>query len=751
MKAVGEMGRLRVAHIKTPFLGYSETFIHNYIRHLTGFEPVVVTEYTINEERYPVREIVRLRRHAGWFERPLAFTRLYVAKYVQREILMARPYARALRVSGAALMHVHFGAPGLMLLDVKRRVGLPMVVSFYGYDLSQLPRAMGHDIYRRNGLFERGEAFTVEGTFARRCLLDLGCPPEKAHILHVGVDLEQFAFVPRRLQGGERPRLFFCGRLVPKKGLLPALQALAEVRRAGYDFELRVAGAGPDEGAVRSLVRELELSDRVTFLGIVTHQEFLRECQRNHVLLAPSRTDPRSGETEGGSPTVILEAQATGMPVVSTRHADIPEAAPDGVGAFLAAEGDVEDLARCVKRALEEAERWPEMGRAGRAHIEASYDIRNAVRQLEDLYERLLSEQDVARREVREESSRPTDRGTWPYVVLLRSGAVARARNRNRRYARIILYHSVAPEESPYTRGLGVTVKPATFAKQLDYLCRHYEVVSLAELVERLARGTLGERVVVITFDDGFADTYRTALPMLRERGLPATMFLVADAIDNKSVLWMHRLAYLGNTCGAECVLRAAGSALGETLVQGLGPDAAVRNLRERMTCRMAPLARDRLLDRLCDALRVSPEEAPQRAGLYLSRDEIASMRAQGIAFGCHGATHTAFAVLSEAEQEEELRQSREAVAPWADGSAFPLAYPFGESRHYTEMARRLALDLGYDSLLAAGGGWVGPESEVTALDRIKVEEEPLAAFAARLEGVSLRTSTVGLLRGWRP
>jgi len=380
----------RVAHIKTPFLGYTETFIYNYIRRLTSFEPVVVTEYATNRDSFPVHHLITLRRHAGWFEKPLALFRGYLLKYIQRDIFMTRSYAQALRASQAVLMHLHFGTTGLMLLPVKRQVNLPMVVSFYGYDLSQLPRLMGYDIYIRSGLFEHGEAFTAEGSFARRCLLNLGCPPEKAHIVHIGVDLEQFTFTPRRLLPGERPRLLFCGRFIPKKGLLTALRALAEVGAAGYDFELRVAGTGPQGPKAQALVRELDLSQRVTFMGVITYQQFLVECQRNHLLLAPSQTDPGSGETEGGAPTVILEAQATGMPIVSTYHADIPEVVLDGYSGYLAAEGNVKEFAQRVMQALGDQDRWPEMGKVARCHIEMEYDIHHAVQKLEALYSKLL-------------------------------------------------------------------------------------------------------------------------------------------------------------------------------------------------------------------------------------------------------------------------------------------------------------------------------------------------------------------------
>ena len=325
------------------------------------------------------------------------------------------------------------------------------------------------------------------------------------------------------------------------------------------------------------------------------------------------------------------------------------------------------------------------------------------------------------------------------YGVLYRCGIITRARRRNQQYARILVYHSVAPAESDFTRGIDVTVHPKTFADQLDYLMQHYHVSSLPELVERLQAGRPVGGCVVITFDDGFADNYRYALPILQERNLPATIFLVADALDNRTVLWMHRLGYLVNTRGAEDVLRAVESVLQEPFLNGRIPDVALRSLREKLTCDLGPAARDRLLDTLCKMLEVSPETAPERSHLYLNRAELAAMQAHGITFGCHGATHTAFAALSEAEQEEELRRTWQIVAPWTEGWSPPLAYPFGESRHYTTVTRRLALKVGHRCLLAASGGWVTARSDLTALDRSKVEEESIAEFAARIERLSIR------------
>lgn len=373
----------------------SETFIYAYIVNQQRYQPIVISEYAINQDRFPVPHLITHRRPNIWYEKGLKILRNYLVQYVPRELFMSRFYERAVRESDAQVMHVHFGVPGMMLLPIKRRLELPMLVSFYGYDLSQAPSALGEDLYRRTGLFQIGEAFTAEGGHARRCLLELGCPEEKAHVLHIGVDLDRFSFVPRVLKNGERPRVLFCGRFVEKKGLLYALQALARVQRAGYDFEFMVIGDGPQSLQARKLVDDLQLQDQARFLGIVSHDELSRWYQGCHIFLAPSATDLATGETEGGAPTVLLEAQATGMPVASTTHADIPEVVRHGETGLLAPERDVEMLAQHLIWLIDHPEQWPQIGERGRAHIMAEYNIRTQAQRLESLYDEICDGADV--------------------------------------------------------------------------------------------------------------------------------------------------------------------------------------------------------------------------------------------------------------------------------------------------------------------------------------------------------------------
>ena len=377
----------RVAHVKNPYLPYSETFIHNYIRHMQRYAPVVVTREAINLDQFPVNHVVTLPAWWPPLERLRGFLTIQLKRFMLREPLYERDYTRALRQARPDVMHAHFGLCGLFMLPVKRRLEIPMVVSFYGYDLSELPQARGQDVYARYGLFEAGERFTVEGGHARCCLIDLGCPEEKIELLHIGVNLTKFPFVPRYRQADEKVRILFTGRLIEKKGILYALQAIARLRDRTEEFELTIIGDGPQRPDAERLIKELSLEPYVHLVGTVRYEEFQKACAQAHIFLAPSVTDLETGVTEGGAPTVLLEAQAAGMPVVSTYHADIPEVVRDGVSGLLSPERDVEALAANLATMVLHPERWPEMGAAGRRHVENNYEIGAQVRRLEAIYD----------------------------------------------------------------------------------------------------------------------------------------------------------------------------------------------------------------------------------------------------------------------------------------------------------------------------------------------------------------------------
>ncbi|MGH9866837.1 MAG: glycosyltransferase [Candidatus Polarisedimenticolia bacterium] len=373
------MRKPAVAHVVECWLGRTETFIHASVASFTRVRPVIIARRVENLEEFPVPEGASLHRWS-----PARGTPSWVAGAVRRRLSGGEPHVeKILAREEARAIHAHYGPTACSLLEVRRRTRLPLFVSFYGYDASV--RSVVQDLaedYRR--LFDLGNVFLSEGPAMSRRLEELGCPRSKIHIQRIGIDTRQYRFHPRHDQGGPL-NVLMCGRMVAKKGYPAALRAFAEARRKADRLTLRLVGDGPDRASIETLADELGVKGNVTFLGALPRQGFLAEIDRAHFYLQPSQTAP-DGDSEGGAPTALLEAQASGLPVVATRHADIPYVVREADSALLADEGDVAGLAAHLETLARSPVTWGSMGRMGRAHVEERHDVRELATRLEVLY-----------------------------------------------------------------------------------------------------------------------------------------------------------------------------------------------------------------------------------------------------------------------------------------------------------------------------------------------------------------------------
>jgi len=146
-----------------------------------------------------------------------------------------------------------------------------------------------------------------------------------------------------------------------------------------------VIGDGPLRASLQSQAGALGIKDRVDFLGYLPLAKMRSLMMEHDLLFQPSHV-AADGDSEGGAPTVLLEAQACGMPVISTLHDDIPYVTVSDHSAWLAPQGDADALAFVVRKAVEESSRWGEMGRAGRMKIESDHDVNREIAALENLY-----------------------------------------------------------------------------------------------------------------------------------------------------------------------------------------------------------------------------------------------------------------------------------------------------------------------------------------------------------------------------
>lgn len=380
-----------VGHSVNPYLFGTGSWVYGQIRGLARWRAVVVCKRRENEDQFPF-DAVYAREDLSRLQQ--------VGERLGRQRHGYYPFQKkVLGQEKARLLHSHFASQGWTDLALAAGLGLPHVTSFYGADIWKNSRQASWQ-ERLGELFERGALFLVEGHAMRAKVLSLGCPPEKIRVQHLGVDVAGADF-QERLPGPEGAggtgydvHFLAAGRAVEKKGFELGLRAFALAHRRHPRLRLSlmlIARTEAERQRVRSLeaaVQAKNLAGAVDFPPPRPYAEYRAALAKYHIFLAPS-VHAQNGDAEGGAPVSLIEMSAAGLPIVASDHCDIPEVVLHGETGLIVPEGDAEALADAMLSLAAAPERWPAMGRAGRAHVEREYDLAKQVVKLEALYDEL--------------------------------------------------------------------------------------------------------------------------------------------------------------------------------------------------------------------------------------------------------------------------------------------------------------------------------------------------------------------------
>lgn len=380
--------RPSVGHFRRRYLPKTETFVYNYVTGHETYEPFVGGVQSENLDKFPFDQ-----RHI-FLEMSRLCPRFWLYGVLAKLDLLgvSRTFYRdVIRREDPDILHAHFGPEGVRLRH-HRSSERPLVTSFYGADASALVNQDDSMRSKYRSLFEIGDLFLVEGPSMREKLLHLGCPEEKIALQRIAIDTDRIDPHPPAADGTWR--ILMVGRFVEKKGFPDGIRAFARAFGDLPDAELRIVGGGGSGRLSRSSLEETvadsDVRDRTTFLGYLDYDEYVAELAECDFLLAPSKIG-ESGDSEGGAPTVLLEAQASAKPIVATTHADIPYVVEEDVAGKLATPGNVEEIADCMRWFRDHPEELPDMGKRGRANMERHHDIRALIEKLESRYNRLLA------------------------------------------------------------------------------------------------------------------------------------------------------------------------------------------------------------------------------------------------------------------------------------------------------------------------------------------------------------------------
>lgn len=377
MDGCGAMtGKITVVHYCSVWLEITQTWLYNQVKFLPAhIDNHIVCRSTRNLDQFAVDNIQALKnqRFGSYllYKLQSLVGKKGTAAFFRQRIVQLKP----------DIVHSHFGNNGWAILDAVKKSGAQHFVTFYGQDVEKLPKDNPVWLTRYRQLFDAPETqFLCEGPHMAARLVEMGCPEEKTHVHHLGVDVDKIHYQPRRWQSGEQLKVLIAASFREKKGIPYAIEALGRLAKE-LPLQITIVGdAGKTKDGdeqkrlILAAIDKWQLAPVSRMLGYQPQAVLWREAYAHHLFLSPS-VSAVNGDTEGGAPISIIEMVASGMPIVSSFHCDIPSVIKHGETGWLARERDVDGILTCLHRWVDKPQEWVPMLSAGRRHIEQNYDV----------------------------------------------------------------------------------------------------------------------------------------------------------------------------------------------------------------------------------------------------------------------------------------------------------------------------------------------------------------------------------------
>lgn len=381
------MHDLRVLEIFDTYLPGTQNWVYCLLRYLPDTTVLIVA-----------REFVKCNFHASHFEYlefPLKrvetenntlAVRAYNAFVLKAHSTYYHSYVTKC-AGNIDVIHSHFADVGWAFLNVVRKLKTPHIVSFYGYDYEKLPFRVPIWNERYKQLFREADLFLCEGDYGARLLQARGCPAGKIAIQRLGVDVDAIPFLKREKKVGEL-NLVQIATMTGKKGQIYTIQAFIRALESCPNMSLTFVGK--DDGGIKerieAIVHQHHIESKVTFLNWIELNQLHAFMHNYHVFIHPS-CHTAARDCEGGAPIVLLDAQATGMPVIATTHCDIPGEVIHNETGLLTPEKDIEGLANSIQRFYElDNHEYQAFCTNARRHVQHNFDCKNNAALLKEIY-----------------------------------------------------------------------------------------------------------------------------------------------------------------------------------------------------------------------------------------------------------------------------------------------------------------------------------------------------------------------------
>jgi len=355
----------------------SETFINEHINRLAGNKKVLYggsfPVYDHNGQ-YLIRSKIGLLSY-------IIQKRLFNRKNIG---VRNRALVNYLKREKIDVVFAEYGTVGAMVTQACKTADVPLVVNFHGADIYQKDSYAEYRQYYKT-MFTYASAIVAVSSDMAEKLVNTGAPRDKVYWNPCGVDTGKFMSVDLE---ASMPYFLSVGRFVEKKSPRSVVNAFGQITRSVPDARLWMVGTGPLFEETKQLVEDLGLSDKITLTGALSPDKVIALFQQTRCFVQHSVTAP-DGDQEG-TPVTILEAGASGIPIVSTQHAGIKQAVIDKKTGYLVPEHDIEGMAAYMVKIGQDAQLAAQLGKAGREHMLNVYAIEKRIAVLDDIIQKSI-------------------------------------------------------------------------------------------------------------------------------------------------------------------------------------------------------------------------------------------------------------------------------------------------------------------------------------------------------------------------